>query len=73
MADEYLIWSEEHGAWWRPCSAGYTPSMAKAGRYSHKDAQAIVDSANAHGRFCETAVQLTAEMRGKFRMPSGGR
>lgn len=73
MADEYLIWSEEHGAWWRPARAGYTTSMAKAGRYTHKDALAIVDNANAGGAFCETAVQLTAEMRGKFRMPSGAR
>jgi hypothetical protein len=47
--------------------------MAKAGRYSRRDADAIVLNANGHGRFCETAVQLTAEMRGKFRMPSGGR
>lgn len=73
MADEFLIWSEEHGAWWRPARAGYTQSMAKAGRYSRREADAIVLNANGHGRFCETAVQLTAEMRGKFRMPSGGR
>jgi hypothetical protein len=73
MADEFIIWSEEHGAWWRPAHAGYTTSMAKAGRYSRREADAIVLNANGGGTFCETAVQLTAEMRGKFRMPSGGR
>jgi hypothetical protein len=73
MEDEYLIWSEEHGAWWRPASAGYTTSMAKAGRYTLKVAQDITDNANGGGTFCEVPVRLTAEMRGKFRMPSGGR
>ena len=34
MADKWLIWSEEHGAWWMPNAYGYTRSLADAGHYS---------------------------------------
>ena len=37
-ADDYLIWSHEHGAWWRHARRGYTRNMAEAGRYSHREA-----------------------------------
>lgn len=49
MSDEqgrYVIWSEEHGAWWRPGRHGYTRELSKAGRYSKADADQIV--ANKH-------------------------
>jgi len=44
--DNYLIWSNYHGAWWKPDRAGYTPSLDQAGRYSRE--QAIEQC--AHGR-----------------------
>lgn len=34
----YLIWSNEHRAWWRPNGRGYTSDLAAAGRYSREDA-----------------------------------
>lgn len=37
----YLIWSNEHRAWWRPGRAGYTTFLIAAGRYSQADAVAI--------------------------------
>ena len=42
MADEekYLIWSHEHGAWWRPNNCGYTVHVIAAGRYSRGEALA---------------------------------
>jgi hypothetical protein len=43
---KYLIWSEEHGAWWRPGSAGYTHFMTEAGRYIKAHAELIVADAN---------------------------
>lgn len=43
---KYLIWSEEHGGWWRPLTWGYTNSMAAAGRYSEAEAHKIVTEAN---------------------------
>jgi hypothetical protein len=34
----YLIWSNEHKAWWAPDRAGYTNRIARAGRYTHQEA-----------------------------------
>jgi hypothetical protein len=46
----YLIWSEEHGAWWRPGTVnqtwGYTHFMTEAGRYPKAAAEQIVERAN---------------------------
>lgn len=73
MDDEYLIWSEEHGAWWRPGRHGYTTSMVAAGRYGEMEARAIAASANAHGRFCEVPVRFSLAMETAVRLPSGRR
>lgn len=37
-ARNYMIWSNEHRAWWRPNAAGYTADIAQAGRYTRNDA-----------------------------------
>lgn len=42
----WVIWSEEHGAWWAPGKWGYTESLAAAGRYTQEEALAICRSAN---------------------------
>ena len=55
----FLIWSEEHGAWWRPGRAGYTRSIREAGRYSLEEAGDIVKKANRYlpaGQFNEVAL-----------------
>jgi hypothetical protein len=44
--NEYLIWSNEHRAWWRSDSKGYTLHVDTAGRYSR--AEAIKISSHAH-------------------------
>lgn len=41
-SDDYLIWSHEHGAWWKPNSLGYTTNISRAGVYSRDDATDIV-------------------------------
>lgn len=38
MSDLYLIWSNEHRAWWRPRAQGYTKRIDHAGRYSREEA-----------------------------------
>ena len=41
MADDWLIWSNEHGAWWRHAGQGYTLDVAIAGVYSRDAAYSI--------------------------------
>lgn len=36
--DAYLVWSTKHSAWWRADRAGYTTSLAQAGRYGRDEA-----------------------------------
>jgi len=43
----WLVWSEEHGSWWRPGCHGYTRTIRDAGRYSYHAAKEICDGANA--------------------------
>jgi hypothetical protein len=37
----WVVWSNEHHAYWRPNSAGYTRRIEDAGRYSYDEARAI--------------------------------
>ena len=34
----YLVWSNEHGAWWRTHAHGYTLHLKEAGRFTRKEA-----------------------------------
>jgi hypothetical protein len=43
---QYVIWSIEHGAWWRPGRSGYTPRVTSAGCYDQTEAEAILARAN---------------------------
>jgi hypothetical protein len=59
--DLYLVWSEEHLAWWKGGSGGYTRSLKEAGRYSYVAAMDIEANANrvldiAKGEFHEVVV-----------------
>lgn len=40
----YLVWSNEHGAWWRPERSGYTGDVWAAGRYDEDAAAQICDT-----------------------------
>ncbi len=51
---EYLIWSNEHGAWWAPGECGYTTVYEAAGRYSVEDTARIVAKATVDGRLLVT-------------------
>lgn len=48
MTNKYLIWSNEHAAWWRPNRLGYTAIISQAGRYSREEAETICERANQH-------------------------
>jgi hypothetical protein len=63
MSDEslYVIWSEEHGAWWGSdeTSFNYTRRLNRARRYSKAEANRIVSDANAFlpaGQWNELAI-----------------
>lgn len=45
-AQRWLIWSNEHRAWWAANQCGYTPSRKTAGRYSFAEALEITTNAN---------------------------
>ena len=65
----WLIWRNEHGAWWRPGSMGYTRILSKAGRYTHKEASEIVDNANRYqreGEIPNEAMLLSPEAPAKI-------
>lgn len=39
--EPYLVWSNQHRAWWRANSAGYTNDVTQAGRYERAEAISI--------------------------------
>ena len=41
----YLIWSNEHRAWWAPEECGYVHRVSQAGRYGRGHALAICQRA----------------------------
>jgi hypothetical protein len=49
MEPTFLVWSNEHGGWWRKGGYGYTLDLAVAGRYSQEAADGIVDRASRGG------------------------
>lgn len=47
---KFLIWSNQHKAYWRENACGYVRHRAEAGRYSLKEAENICQEANEHLR-----------------------
>ena len=45
---KYLVWSNEHRAWWGPNYQGYLLTISHAGRYSLREATIICTNANAY-------------------------
>lgn len=45
--EQYLVWSNEHKAWWRPKRCGYTHDVRAAGRYTLEDAREICGTARS--------------------------
>lgn len=45
---KYLIWSNEHEAWWGPGEYGYTNDYLEAGEYDQGRANAICFKANRY-------------------------
>ncbi len=61
--DAYLVWSDEHRAWWKPGARGYTTRIAEAGRFSRHEAlticaDALPNALRNGGHFSELPVRL---------------
>lgn len=72
--EHYLVWSNEHKAWWRAGHAGYTYHLSQAGRYTRAEALSICSHAipGTAGRLYalpELPVRLSDafEMQRRFR------
>lgn len=48
MKENWLVWSLEHQAWWKPARRGYTALRSEAGRYTFTEAEEIVRMANRY-------------------------
>lgn len=44
-AADWLVFSHEHSAWWKPARRGYTGLTSQAGRYTEADAREICENA----------------------------
>jgi hypothetical protein len=61
---KWLIWSLEHGGWWRSGRMGYTGEVKEAGRYSFLEAREICLGANRYvERVHEAMVPVEGEER----------
>jgi hypothetical protein len=62
MTTAYLVWSNEHRAWWRAGSYGYSTALPKAGRYTREEALEIcrraLPTAMHIGAIAEVPVRL---------------
>lgn len=57
-AEPYLVWSNEHHAWWGPNKSGYFYRIASAGRYTREDAVAISRGARGGRAFNENPSEV---------------
>ena len=74
MDANYLVWSNEHRAWWGPGGRGYTAQLSEAGRYSKEQAlnictNAMPGTSERMGMLPElpVLVQDAEAMRARFR------
>lgn len=62
---EWLVWSNEHRAWWREHGCGYTHDVKQAGRYDFDEAAQIIVEANEYGILtCEPSETLVPVVPG---------
>ena len=50
-ASNYVVWSNEHAAWWGPNRAGYYTRLVAAGHYTRDEALRICISARGGREF----------------------
>lgn len=61
----WLIWSNEHKAWWKKGNHGYTSFLSEAARFTFTEACQVLNEANKYRWFCsnephETMVPISS-------------
>lgn len=64
----YLIWSNEHRAFWGPVRCGYTTDHVKAGRYTREQATEIVREARGGMRKGDNFPEIAVREEDVFEM-----
>lgn len=72
-ADLYLVWSNEHRAWWGPGASGYTTVVPQAGRYTREQALHICRSAQGGWNGAAPAPEYPILERDALDASLGGR
>lgn len=62
MSEKYLIWSNEHHAWWGPNKRGYVNHSSDAGRYSRERALDICTNAMPGRRGYEAIHEIPVRL-----------
>lgn len=57
-AETYLVWSNEHSAWWGPNNAGYYGKISSAGCYTRDEALKICVNARGGRQFNENPSEV---------------
>jgi hypothetical protein len=67
----WLVWSNEHSAWWRPNAAGYCTNVLDAGRYTLEEAMEHCDtrSRDPQKDDPEVMVHVDKALRGEHGIP----
>lgn len=60
---KYLIWSIEHGMWWKPYEMGYTKDIYSAGRYTAEEAVEILCMCSPGQEIPVKAEQYSPELQ----------
>jgi hypothetical protein len=58
LRQDYLVWSNEHHAWWGPNNAGYYRKLEAAGHYTRADALKICVNARGGRRYNENPSEV---------------
>lgn len=60
---DYLVWSNQHGMWWRGGERGYTSVIEEAGRYTKAHAESIVNKATCDGALRHERINPVTGLR----------
>jgi hypothetical protein len=73
MDDEvYLIWSHEHGGWWKAGGWGYAKGLSQAGHYTRQQAFRICRDATPMASRLGTISEIPVRLADVAAMLEGG-